>query len=181
MSRYSLVLMLLAGLCISLPSVAWNPQEDLHSPMPPPQTQMKSHTVGNLRLVVTNWGYFGNASEYDQISWSLEFPAESEQDYLFQGALWIGAVVNGDTHVSVGADGWLLENELFPGSAQGDTIIERSNDSLSPYFHPDAVSEQDLIGTFTDTVGDPYAPPEHVPLEIKVTQHSYCWSGDCKR
>jgi hypothetical protein len=146
--------------------------------MPPPQTQMKSHTVGNLRLVVTNWGYFGNGAEYDQIPWSLEFPAQSEQDYLFQGAVWIGAVVNGDTHVSVGADGWFPENEFFPGSSPGDTIIERSNDSLSPYYDPNAVSEQDLISVFTDTVIGPPAPADHVPLEIRVTQQSYCWSSD---
>jgi len=169
MRRYALVLVLLAGLCMSLPSVAWNPQEDLHSPMPPPNTRTKSHTIGNLGLTVTNWGFF---------PLSCEFPIGSEQNYLFGGALWIGAVVNGETHVSVGADGWLLENELLPGSGPEDTIVERSTDSLSPYFHPDAVSEQDLISTFTDTVGDPYAPPEHVPLEIRVTQHSYCWSSD---
>jgi hypothetical protein len=137
---------------------------------------MKSHTTGNLKLVVTNWGYLGNAGNYDEYPWSLEFPAESEQDYLFQGALWVGAVVNGETLVSVGTDGWNLNNEFFPGSSPEDTIVERSTSKLSPYFHPDAVSEQDLISAFTDT-HCAYTPPDHVPLEIRITQHSYCWSS----
>jgi hypothetical protein len=168
MRAYIFVLALMVGFCISLPAEARSPAGDLHTPMPPPYTQTKSHTVGNLSLAVTNWGYFAT---------SCEFPLGSEQLYLFQGALWIGARVNGETHVSVGADGWLPENELLPGSEPGDTIVERSNDISSPYYHPDAVSEQDLISVFTDTVGDPYAPPGHIPLEIRVTQSSYCWSS----
>ena len=178
MTRCLIYCVLAIGFLIGVQVQAAGPETYAIRLMPPPQTDMKSHTIGNLRLVVTNWGHFGNAGEYDDFPWSCEFPAGSEQDYLFQGALWIGGTVSGDTHVSVGADGWLLENELFPGSSPGDTIIERSNDTLSPYYHPDAVSEQDLIAVFTDTVGPPYAPPEHTPLGIRVTQHSYCWSSD---
>jgi|GEM_PF-1250197 len=178
MSRHFSIYVLVFGLLAGSQTQAAGPDTHQAMTMPPPQNDMKSHTVGNLKLVVTNWGYFGNASEYDQFLWSLEFPAESDQDYLFAGALWIGAVVDGDTLVSVGADGWTHENEFFPGPAPEDEIAERSNDTLSPHYHPDAVSEQDLISTFTDTVGPPYTPPGHVPLEIRVTQESYCWSGD---
>lgn len=163
-------------LILSLLAVAEIHADGPQPPMPPPQTQMKSHTAGNLNLVITNWGYFGNTGNYDTFPWSLEFPSESGQDYLFQGALWIGAVVNSDTLVSVGTDGWIMSNEFFPGTLQGDTIVQRSISKLSPYFHPDAISEQDLISTFTDTFC-PYTPPDHVPLEMRITQHSYCWSS----
>ncbi|RKZ22828.1 hypothetical protein DRQ18_01845 [bacterium] len=157
-----------------------------------PSTQLKSHTQGNMKLVISNWGFFGNAGEYSQFMWSCEFPAGSNQDYLFQGALWIGAEVvrydtiyddEGnvirvdsfiDTLVSVGADGWTWDNEMFPG--ENDTIIERSILLSSPHYSPDAVSEQDFIAHYTDTVGVPYAPGHHTPMGIEVYQESYQWS-----
>jgi hypothetical protein len=157
------------------------PETNANHSMPPPQTDMKSHTIGEVRLVVTNSGCFGNAAEYDVYDWSCEFPASSGQDYLFLGALWIGGIVNGETLVSVGNDGWLLESELFPGSSPSDTIVERSTDTLSPYYTPDAVSEQDFVSEYTDTVGPPYSPPSHTPLGIRVTQGTYCWTRDYAR
>lgn len=159
--------------------------------MPQPRIQSKSHTYGNMKLVISNWGFFGNAGEYEEFEWSCEYPANSGQDYLFQGSIWIGGTVDGDTFVSVGADGWLHENELFPGPTEDDTIMERSIDPASPhYWDPSdttdplylkygrAISEQDLIAVCTDTVGPPYAPPDHRPLEIKITQQTYCWTHD---
>ena len=147
--------------------------------MPAPNTQIKSHTLGNMKLVISNWGFLGNEADYNEYEWSCEFPADSNQDYLFQGALWIGGIVAGETLVSVGADGWLLEHELFPGSAVGDTILQRSCDTLSPYYHPDAISEQDLLATYTDTITDTLiVPPGHRPIGIKITQQTYCWRHD---
>lgn len=154
-----------------------------------PMTQTKSHTWGNIKPVVSNWGFFGNAGEYDKYMWSCEFPANSHQDYLFQGALWIGGIIENDTFVSFGADGWNHENEMFPGPK--DSIIERSINPASPFYHDPAdsadplfkkygppVSEQDYIAVYTDTVGQPYAPPEHRPLGLRITQQTYCWSYD---
>jgi hypothetical protein len=153
-----------------------------------PKTQIKSHTWGNMKLVVTNWGFFGNAGDFNKYVWSCEFPANSNQDYLFQGALWIGGIIENDTFVSFGADGWNTENEMFPGSTDNDTIIERSINPASPYYsdstdplnakYGPAVSEQDFIAVYTDTVGQPYAPTEHRPLGLKITQQTYCWSYD---
>jgi hypothetical protein len=157
-----------------------------------PRTDMKSHTWGNMKLVLSNYGFFGNAMEYDEYVWSCEFPANSHQDYLFQGALWIGGIVDNDTMVTVGADGWLADvNEMFPGPHDDDLIMERSTNPASQYYwdpsdtsdplfqrYGPPVSEQDLIAVYADTVGQPYAPPDHVPLGIEVTQQTYCWSYD---
>ncbi len=168
MRAHPFVLALAVGLCLTLPAEARSAAGDVTPPVPPPWTQIKSHTIGNLGLTVSNWGYFAT---------SCEFPLGSEQLYLFRGGLWVGARVNGEKHVSVGTDGWLPQNEFLPGSEPGDTIIERSNDISSPYYHPDALSEQDLISIYSDTVCPGYSPPGHVPLEIRVTQSSYCWSS----
>ncbi len=153
---------------------------------------MKSHTWGNIKLVLSNYGFFGNAMEYDEYVWSCEFPANSHQDYLFQGALWIGGIVDDDTMVTVGADGWIADiNEMFPGPRDDDLIMERSTNPASQYYwnpsdtndplfqrYGPPVSEQDFIAVYADTVGQPYAPPDHVPLGIEVTQQTYCWSYD---
>jgi len=194
MNRHRFVPMCAIALAVCVAGSAWGATSDREHPefkniLQAPNTQMKSHTWGNMKLVVTNWGFFGNAEQYDQYVWSCEFPANSHQDYLFQGALWIGGVVDEDTMVSVGADGWLRENEMFPGP--NDSIMERSINPASPYYWDPAdssdplfleygptISEQDFIAVYTDTVGNPYTPPDHRPLGIVMTQQTYCWSYD---
>ena len=194
MSKHRFVSVCAIALAVCLAGLAWGRTSDQEDPgfkniLQAPNTQMKSHTWGNMKLVITNWGFFGNAEQYDQYVWSCEFPANSHQDYLFQGALWIGGVVDEDTMVSVGADGWLRENEMFPGP--NDSIMERSINPASPYYwnpadssdplfmeYGSAISEQDFIAVYTDTVGNPYAPPDHRPLGIRITQQTYCWSYD---
>jgi len=77
-----------------------------------PLTQAKVHHIGNLAFCITNYGFFGSQARAlrdactNRNAPSMEFPSNSGKDYLFQGALWVGAVKNGDTLVSVGADGW---------------------------------------------------------------------------
>jgi len=102
--------------------------------------QRKVHDISNIWLMVSNYGFFGNPthSEFDETDGhsgfvSCQFPAGSTWDYLFQGALWIGAIVGDDTLVSVGKDGWNIEFETFPGKGAGDTIVEYSINHISPY------------------------------------------------
>jgi len=196
MSRRLFVLLFALGLAVLFSSSAWGAMADGEPArrgniLQNPKTEVRSHMWGNIRLVLSNWGFFGNAGEYEPYEWSCEFPANSHQDYLFQGALWIGGVIDDDTLVSVGADGWLHENEMFPGNTDNDTIMERSinpasqfywdpADSSDPLFlkYGPAISEEDLIAVYTDTVGSPYVPPDHQPMGIKVTQQTYSWSYD---
>lgn len=102
--------------------------------------QRKIQDVGNIMLMVSNYGFFGNNTqeEFDETDGhpgfiGCRFPAGSRWDYLFQGALWIGAIVGDDTLVSVGHDGWSEEFEFFPGKSPGDTLVESSLNHLSPY------------------------------------------------
>ena len=196
MSRRLFVLLFVLGLTVSCSSSAWGAMADGEQArrgniLQKPKTEVRSHMWSNIRLVLSNWGFFGNAGEYVPYEWSCEFPANSHQDYLFQGALWIGGVIDDDTLVSVGADGWLDENEMFPGNTNNDTILERSINPASQYYwdpadstdplflkYGPAISEEDLIAVYTDTVGNPYAPPDHQPMGIKVTQQTYAWSYD---
>ncbi|MCD6594697.1 hypothetical protein J7L68_03370 [bacterium] len=157
-----------------------------------PMTDEKTHQIGNLYLTITNWGFFGSQRGDDDPRYcytadeeicgrdagncrpSAEYPGCSGIEYLFQGALWVGAVIAGDTLVSVGEDGWLTDiNELFPSYNDDDTLIHRSTlDSDSG-----AVSEDDYVGNLSDTVvNTAYAPPDHRPIGIAIHQESYAWS-----
>ena len=168
-----------------------------------PNVTNRTHRKSNVWLTVYNWGYFGNDSppggnddpEYPG-TWApqCEFPGGSQVQYLFMGALWIGALVQEEGYeyprVSVGSEGWTapLIHEFFPGEGADNGIEERSirpNDwnRLGDFIsHPLAISEQDFICDYADTLidanwvrSDPVDGP-HFPLGIKVYQKSYSWT-----
>ncbi len=165
-----------------------------------PNTQNCSHRVGNVHFTITNWGFFGSQyadpdwllenycldpsdPDYGQQAPSFEFPAGSGINYLFQGALWLGAIVDEDTLVSVGADGWQRVNEMYPEAAPNGNIVQLSTRKTSPYYSEDAVSEQDFYAEYTDTLVDEGLTGRdavdnrpHKPLNVKVLQRSYAWS-----
>ncbi len=156
-------------------------------------TDEKTHHMGNLYLTVTNWGFFGSQRGNDNPYYCItddegicgqtgvcrpsgEYPGCSGIEYLFQGALWIGAVIAGDTLVSIGEDGWLSDvNELLPSYLPGDTLFLRS------ILDGDvgAISEQDYVGDLTDTIlNTAWVDPSHRPIGIAIHQESYSWSYD---
>jgi len=146
-----------------------------------PTTQYKYHDVGNIWLTVTNFGFFGNAGNwkiYGKNFPSCEFPGGSHADYLFQGALWIGAIVQtsdttADTLVSVGADGWQWENEFWPTNADTDTIYVRSTRDPDDTL---AVSEQDFMMAYTDNFVPNTSPAAHRSMGLRIEQTDYAWS-----
>ena len=149
-----------------------------------PTTQYKYHDVGNLWLTVTNFGFFGNSGTwkiYGRNFPSCEFPGGSHADYLFQGALWIGAIIQtsdttADTLVSVGADGWQWENEFWPTTADSDTIYEKSLRQSSPHYDSTAVSEQDFYMAYTDKFVPNVSPASHRSMGLRMEQTDYSWS-----
>jgi hypothetical protein len=164
-----------------------------------PFTTTRVHKIGNMAFCVTNYGFFGSQARalrdactgVTAPSW--EFPINSGVEYLFQGALWVGGVKGTDTLVSVGADGWSSTNEMFPRKyPEGDIvtrttrpILRQAPNSLCPdvAFSNEAVSEQDFIAQYSDTLGQIAAvggeeTRGHIPLGLWVTQKSYSWSYD---
>jgi len=123
-----------------------------------PAVQITQHDVGNIVLGVQNNGTFG---DYDNNKGpdvftggpikACEFPKSSDSRYLYAGAFWIGAVSGRDTLVSVGADGWQNQHEMFPDQAPLGNIQYRSiMDPNKPEFEG-AVSEEDFIAVYYDT------------------------------
>ncbi|MGC9366802.1 MAG: hypothetical protein ACP5FK_07145 [bacterium] len=146
-----------------------------------PFTHSKIHDVGNMWLNTTNYGYFGNGGNWGICPVSLIYPAYSDQEYLYQGAIWISALVGNDTFCSVGVDGWQHNCEFYPGDTPGDSIVELSNLINSPLYDSSAISEQDFRAVYYDTYTDPSIgslDPYHNPLGIKVIEKSYSWSDE---
>ncbi len=181
------------------------PSFSLHKPLAAePCSQQRTHRVAKYCLTLTNWGFFGSGSREEAESEggcfnpkfplqypkapSFDFPCGSDLEYLFQGALWVGAVVEGETLVSVGADGWERINEMYPATeGQGGCIKEKSTRVSTPNCNPPdtagAISEQDIIAIYSDTgtVNAPMDPNDnrpHRPIGIQVEQRSYSWSYD---
>ncbi|MEW5925662.1 MAG: hypothetical protein AB1746_16895, partial [Candidatus Zixiibacteriota bacterium] len=144
----------------------------------PPYIECRLHDIGKIGLCITNTGQLGSKFTSDCKSLpSCEYPYPSMQSYLFAGAYWVGAVVGRDTLVSVGADGWQATREFWPDTYPRGEIIDRSG------IDPRAVSEQDFIALFTDTLTDPmyvandaFDGRPHIPLNLEITQRSYAWS-----
>lgn len=151
---------------------------------------IRVHKTGNVYFSISNYGILGNQGDPSLLdpetglpAPSCEFPAGSGLEYLYQGAIWIGAIVNGDTLVSTGHDGWQHIFEFFPDAWPQGSIIKRSNRPQDPAYDPAAYSETDFIAVYADTLSDPaYAVPNpddgrpHLPLGVQITQESYSWS-----
>ncbi len=156
-----------------------------------PNVGIEVHKINRLQLAVTNNGFFGSGyfrprptdPETGRIARSCIYPINSNVEYLWTGALWFGAVVGRDTLVSVGAGMYFFNQEIWPDNNEGTAMIRKSNQPFSRYYSLDAVSEEDIIAHYTDTVTnsslireDPYDNRPHQPLNIDVTQKTYGWS-----
>lgn len=152
-----------------------------------PYVTIGVHRVGKLGLTIFNRGQLGLAGgnfvdprDPSIMAPSGIYPYPGNNSYLYRGAFWIGAIVGRDTLVSVGADGWIGTQEMWPDPyPRGDVVFK----SLSNASDIDAISEEDFSTMFTDTVtnpafvgADPFDGRPHVPLNIEVNQRSYAWS-----
>ena len=127
---------------------------------------------------------FAASSLYDyytgQTVQSSNYPSNSYLSYLFGGSLWVGAIVGRDTLVSVGSTGWTQGQEFHPDEIPFGYTQYRSTISDDPAISTDAVSEEDYIAVYYDTltegVPNDYFGRPHVPMNLEITQSSYSWA-----
>ena len=172
----------------------------------------RTHRKGNIWLTITNWGFFGNYGPNDTDAmedpefpgtWApqCEYPGNSDVQYLFMGAIWVGALVQEGgfefPRVTVGSEGWTGPSrnnfEFEPGEAGGlpqeehgireRSTIPNSYNRLGEYVYDEnAIAEQDFIAVYADTLteqfwtGTDIIDGPHFPLGIRVVQKSYSWS-----
>ncbi len=164
-----------------------------------PNPQQRVHRVPDVQMCLTNWGFVGsrmrdldeslggcfNPNPGEELpAPSLEYPPGSGIEHLFQGGIWIGAVVNDNPYTSVGCDGWTWVHELWPESEYEGVIYERSTRQTVSCYSPGAISEQDAIAVYTDSSRDiplspvqrdPWDNRKHFPLFVRVAQTGYSW------
>ncbi|RKY53619.1 MAG: hypothetical protein DRP92_03075 [Candidatus Neomarinimicrobiota bacterium] len=143
----------------------------------------KIHNVGKVRQFVSNMGTLddnfesGRMTNYKGLIFS-EFPAGSNEEHLYQGGIWVGAVnADGDTLVSVTRTHF-TPSEFFPSGEVWDTIwVVCKGDTVDIPYWPGyvAVSDQDFICRYSDY--NVLNVPNHHPLYLDVIQRSYAWSA----
>jgi len=133
-------------------------------------------TESNLWLGISNCGTFYSVEDTlpsaDPMPYpAASFPAGSMLEYLFLGAVWVGGVVEGETLVSIGVDGGLLNYEMFP-----DVCPEGEIKKLEEF------GDQEFLAVYVDTLPpsardhwEPYEYRYHKPLNVEISQHSYSW------
>jgi hypothetical protein len=154
-----------------------------------PFMQLCTHNYNKIGFGISNWGIFGSEGgmrdcETNLPAPSAEFPIGSQLEYLFAGAIWVGAVVGNDTLVSTALDGWQFAGEMYPCSDPGICGLQRrSNRPNDLYYSPDAKSDLEYTAVYTDTLNSPQYTPDdwsgrpYMPLNIEITQTSYSWSA----
>ncbi len=159
--------------------------EALSAPAAPAQAALEETVItyrvtsGNsVGFTFYNNGFMGNnLASRDP---SLEYPVGSGQEHLVRAGLWIGGLVSETFQITEAEtltttatlDGYYggtnleTESEFYPASSE---ILERSILISSPYYDPvNAISEQDLICTYTDAHS--HGTSMHKPLYVKVIQ-----------
>lgn len=171
----------------------------------PPNVQNWVQTSGSIRMNVFNNGIFGNSSPFQgeavddpcpPYGWApqCEYPAGSDQQYLYMSALWIGAlIVEGQyeiPRVSVGIDGWFNPSiaEFWPGNGEENSLTIRSNipeaqDCFgNDIYDPEARANEEVTSVFCDTLTDPdYVIGDpvdgvHRPLGLEITRSTMTWN-----
>jgi hypothetical protein len=147
--------------------------------------------VGNIGLTITNFGMYGHGFSLWPKQPSCEYPLGSGIEHIFDGGLWVGSYISYDTlghgrvgpfvtTASVDAASVSTRGGGFEWTnAKGSSIIQRSSILDSPFFSPDAVSQQDFVMDYSDTSvvllnGEPIV--DHSPLGLAVHHESYAWN-----
>jgi hypothetical protein len=93
--------------------------------------------------------------------------------------MWVGAIAGDDTLVSVGHDGWQMQEEFQAGALSGDTLLIQSSDPEHPGYSPDACAPLEIVASYQDTALATLCPRislDHVqPLNIDVQEIYRSW------
>jgi hypothetical protein len=152
-----------------------------------PNYQQRIHDVGAIGMTVSNWGSFGDIDWYGgEALPSGEYPIHSDIRYMHYGGIWIGGVVGDDTLVStVSHTSFSSHPEFSPDRGEPGAFRYQTSIKGKEGYSPEAVSEQDFICTYTDTITaveitgeDEYDNRGHCPLGISVSQRTSAWSYD---
>lgn len=179
----SILFILLLQISLSISVIAQENQVILQKPMD--DDKSKFTNVGNIGLTITNFGTYGHGFSLWPDQPSCEYPKGSGIEHIFDGGLWIGGIIRGNSEpfvttgavdaTSVASRGGGFEFTNKPG----EKVVERSALFDSPFFQPSAISHQDFVMNYTDsnTVlsnGEPITG--HNPLGVVIHHETYAWN-----
>ncbi|NLJ07153.1 MAG: hypothetical protein GX437_05735 [Sphingobacteriales bacterium] len=134
--------------------------------------QQKTLDAGNIGITLSNVGTIGQPNIRNNPSGppSMEYPLNSGIEHLFEGGLWLGAVVNGQKRVSTvtldAPAGYFAGGSGFEFTALSD-ITEKSRLPSSNYYSSSAVAHQEYHFSMTDS--NTIVPG----TSIKIQDHLY--------
>ncbi len=115
------------------------------------------------------WYFAGSGEATGTPSVSFETPSGSALEYLFGGAVWVGGIVDGDTVVSCGADGWGFAEEFAPTKACNRGAITRIS-AASDFALRAEFADTVMIDAVDDISGRPF-----VPMNLRIANRSHVW------
>ncbi len=134
--------------------------------------------VGKVRQVITNMGTFDKGRTRYPGLINAEFPPGSDEEHLFQGGIWIGAISpTGDTLVSQ-SEAHFTPHEFYPTNKSWDSIWTGSKgDTLHMPYWPnyECISDRDYVCRYSDY--NILNIDNHTPLYLDITQTTYSWSS----
>jgi hypothetical protein len=146
----------------------------------------KYTNVGNIAITVTNFGVIGHGFRLWPTQPSFQYPRGSGIEHLYVGGLWVGAnTPNGIRVTTAAVDVGSLRSGAMRGfeftTGLDSRVIERSSLPDNKYYHPQAISHQDLLADFSDTnTTNPNQRNEpildHSPMGIKVHLETYAFN-----
>ena len=163
---FAIILFSFIFISANLSPLPYNIQDDINT---------KFTNVGNIQMTVTNYGTIGKGFCGTQPS--CMYPANSGIENLWLGGFWFGGIKNGTTYVTTGALDVSnpLKTEGFEfTNGPGSTIFERSSLITSPFYDPKAISHQDFVCEFFDTITT--GMQNHSPVGIKVLLQTYTYN-----
>lgn len=145
----------------------------------------KFTSVGNIGLTITNFGTYGHGFSLWPDQPSCEYPKGSGIEHIFDGGLWIGGIIRGNSEpfVTTGAVDATSVASRGGGfeftNKSGEKVVERSALFDSPFFQPSAISHQDFVMNYTDSNrvlsnGEPITG--HNPLGLVIHHETYAWN-----
>jgi len=134
--------------------------------------------INRVGITVTNYGFFGN--NFTSRSPSFEYPLGSGYEHMSRAGLWVGAIAIGDTGLYTGVSAAIVDNAQGTSSTSeteftpaGTTIEQRSRIANSRYYSPEALSDQDLVCSYSDRPAKPAGGVQserHTPIDVLVEQ-----------
>jgi len=140
--------------------------------------------AGIIGLSITNFGTLGkpDVRNTPEGGFSMRFPKATGTEHLFEAGIWVGADIGGQIRLSSSSvtnpAGYSRGARGFEFTSDGG-ILRRSSDPNNEFFAVSAVSDRDILTSFTDrrrNVNGIEIAGHDNPLYTDVKLESYNWS-----